>query len=100
MAYMTMWGLNLLYPLPMLSMLTVPGVTRKMTLPDGDIGMWIATSVVMGLWYWYIRIPVRAMNTLVNWCASSSFPSRAKRGGVGPGSTLVAVAAVGWADRS
>ena len=65
-AYLTMLVLNLLYPLPLFTMLTVPGVTREMILPHMEMGKWIATVAVMGLWCWYITVSVRVKNTLVN----------------------------------
>jgi hypothetical protein len=47
-------------------MLTVPGVSFGMLLPDEDIARAIAALVFMGLWYWYVSVSVRVKNTLVN----------------------------------
>jgi hypothetical protein len=65
-AYLTNWGLSGLYPLPLLLMLTVPGVTLEMIFPYVEFGKWLAALAVMGLWYWYICVSVRVKNTLVN----------------------------------
>jgi hypothetical protein len=62
----TLWGLTLLTQLSLLLMLTVPGVTLGMLLPDEDIVRSIAALVFMGLWYWYLCVSVRVKNTLVN----------------------------------
>jgi hypothetical protein len=62
----TLWVLMLLTQLSLLMMLTVPGVTLGMLLPDEDIVRSIAALVFMGLWYWYLCVSVRVKNTLVN----------------------------------
>jgi hypothetical protein len=62
----TLWVLMLLTQLSLLSMLTVPGVTLGMILPDGDVVRSIAALAFMGLWYWYVCVSVRVKNTLVN----------------------------------
>ena len=62
----TLWVLMLLTQLSLLLMLTVPGVTIGMILPDEDIARSIAALVFMGLWYWYVRVSVRVKNTFVN----------------------------------
>lgn len=62
----TLWVLMLLTQLSLLSMLTVPGVSLGMLLPDEDIARAIAALVFMGLWYWYLSVSVRVKNTLVN----------------------------------
>lgn len=65
-ACLALWALTLLTQLALLSMLTVPGVTLEMILPDEDIVMSIAALAVMGLWCWYLCVSVRVKNTLVN----------------------------------
>jgi hypothetical protein len=62
----TLLVLMLLTQLSLLLMLTVPGVTLGMLLPDEDIVRSIAALVFMGLWYWYLCVSVRVKNTLVN----------------------------------
>ena len=62
----TLWVLMLLTQLSLLLMLTVPGVSLGMLLPDEDIARAIAALVFMGLWYWYLSVSVRVKNTLVN----------------------------------
>ena len=51
----TLWVLILLTQLSLLLMLTVPGVSLGMLLPDEDIVRSIAALVFMGLWYWYVQ---------------------------------------------
>jgi hypothetical protein len=62
----TLWVLMLCTQLSLLLMLTVPGVTLGMILPDGDIVRSIAALAFMGLWYWYVCVSVRVKNTLVS----------------------------------
>lgn len=62
----TLWVLMFMTQLSLLSMLTVPGVTLDMILPDADILRSIAALVFMGLWCWYLCVSVRVKNTLVN----------------------------------
>lgn len=61
-----LWILMLLAQVSLLSMLTVPGVTLELILPDADILRSTAALAFMGLWYWYLSVSVRIRNTLVN----------------------------------
>jgi len=53
-------------PLSALTVLTVPGVTLEMVLPLEDLTRSIASFVILGLWFWYLRVSVRVRNTFVN----------------------------------
>jgi hypothetical protein len=61
-----LWILMLLTNVSLLSMLTVPGITRDMILPDADLLRSIAALAFLGLWYWYLCVSVRVKNALVN----------------------------------
>jgi hypothetical protein len=61
-----LWVLMLATQLALLSMLTVPGVTLEMILPDAEIALSIAALAFMGVWCWYLSVSVRVKNTFVN----------------------------------
>ncbi|HZX83419.1 MAG TPA: DUF2569 family protein [Reyranella sp.] len=65
-ACVALWGLMLATQLALLSMLTVPGVTLEMILPDAEIALSIAALAFMGVWCWYLSVSVRVKNTFVN----------------------------------
>jgi hypothetical protein len=65
-ACVALWVLMSATQLALLSMLTVPGVTLKMILPDAVIVWSIAALTLMGLWCWYLCVSVRVKNTFVN----------------------------------
>ena len=47
-------------------MLTVPGVTLEMILPDAEIVWSIAALAFIGVWCWYLSVSLRVKNTFVN----------------------------------
>lgn len=65
-ACVILWVLMLLTDGALLSMLTVPGVTPDMILPDTEIIRAIAALAFMAAWCWYLYVSVRVKNTLVD----------------------------------
>ncbi|WP_421997871.1 DUF2569 family protein [Reyranella sp.] len=64
--YAALWALSFVAPFCLLVLLAVPGVRVDSLFGDGDLVQWIAGSIGMGLWYWYLCVSTRVRNTLVN----------------------------------
>jgi hypothetical protein len=65
-AYFAFWQMSAIVPLSALTVLTVPGVTLDMVLPLEDLTRSIASFVILGLWFWYLRASARVRNTFQN----------------------------------